>query len=251
MCTVTFVPFSDRRGRGVRIACNRDESRQRPAARAPQRRRFGKRWSILPVDPVSNGTWIAVNDAGLVLALLNRNTEQNDPAPLCSRSSRGTIIPGLLHCDSVAGAMHLATEVTKQPFAPFRLILADRREVVEISSARQEACIVETPLSDRPLLFTSSGLGDELVEGPRRRLFQEAFGAQENWLPEQEAFHRHSWPDEQHVSVCMRRRDACTVSYTVIELRSDSATMTYFANAPDLAGPSVAIALDLQPVEAA
>jgi hypothetical protein len=84
-------------------------------------------------------------------------------------------------------------------------------------------------------MFTSSGLGDALVEAPRRALFDEWFvGVKlENQLERQDAFHRHQWPDRPELSVCMSRIDARTVSYTVVDLEADRATMTYYPDAPD------------------
>ena len=84
MCTVTIITVdsaaqcapdsgSAARGKGIRLACNRDELRTRPAALPPIIRTFGNRKAIMPVDPISNGTWIAVNDAGIAATLLNVN----------------------------------------------------------------------------------------------------------------------------------------------------------------------------------
>jgi hypothetical protein len=64
-------------------------------------------------------------------------------------------------------------------------------------------------------------------------------------MNQQDELHRHSWPNQEHVSVCMRRSDARTVSFTAIELRSDSAWMTYSPQAPDQPGPSISLSLPL------
>lgn len=267
MCTVTIVPFHDglahwasspvdrqgwtRQHAALRIVCNRDESRERPAALPPQRRRFGQRAALLPVDPLSDGTWIAVNDAGLAMVLLNQNPSLGASPRDPMAPSRGSLIPALLGCGTLHGAKRLACRLAERPFARFRLILTDCRAVVEIAASGRQTRIVEMSRLDRPLLYTSSGLGDELVDAPRRKLFQESFGAKENWPREQIAYHRHSWPGREHLSVCMRRGDACTVSCTVLELGRRSAVMTYFAQAPDEAGRFFAVALDLQATEAA
>ena len=80
MCTLTILPLG---GASTRLAFNRDEQRTRPAALPPQVRQFGGRTALMPVDPVSDGTWLAVNDAGLVLALHNVNPPGGSaPLPL-------------------------------------------------------------------------------------------------------------------------------------------------------------------------
>lgn len=243
MCTVTIVPIHDKVDPILRIACNRDESRLRPAALPPQLRRFDQRWAILPVDPVSDGTWIAVNDVGLVMVLLNQHVGRARPTLEASRVSRGTIIPSLLHCDHLHDAERLARKLATESFAPFRLILADRTETIGISAVEGALRIAAPSRIDAPLMFTSSGLGDALVQGPRQELFREWFQAGDGWVAKQDAFHRHSWPDRPHLSVCMRREDARTVSYTVIELRARSAMLTYRPQPPDEAGPPVSLGM--------
>jgi Transport and Golgi organisation 2 len=242
MCTVTVIPFRDA---GFRIACNRDESNTRPAALPPRLRQFGNRSAILPIDPISDGTWIAVNDAGLAMVLLNRNpTSETNGRPL-PHPSRGTIIPALLHCDDIHRAKRLACKWVTTSIAPFRLILVGHGEVVEVSVVHSQLRLVERKHVDSPMMFTSSGLGDELVDGPRRQLFQEWFQAEYDWVNQQDSFHGHFWHNQEHVSVCMRRSDARTVSYTVIELRSESASITYSPQAPNQSGPSVSHSLAL------
>src|SRR5262249_44773985 len=71
MCTLTVLPLE---GDRTRLAFNRDELRTRPEALPPQWTHHGSRSAVHPIDPVSNGTWIAANDAGLALALLNVTT---------------------------------------------------------------------------------------------------------------------------------------------------------------------------------
>src|SRR5688572_26484109 len=97
MCTVSVIALPGVDG-GFRLACNRDELLTRPAALPPEVRMFRERRGAMPIDPTSGGTWIAVNDAGLAVALLNVN--RRGPQKFSDRTSRGRIIPSLLHCDS-------------------------------------------------------------------------------------------------------------------------------------------------------
>jgi hypothetical protein len=79
VCTLTIVPLG---GGRTRLAFNRDEQRTRPAALPPQTRRYGGRTAVLPVDPVSDGTWIALSDVGLVMVAGHHATRlQPVPAP--------------------------------------------------------------------------------------------------------------------------------------------------------------------------
>jgi hypothetical protein len=118
-------------------------------------------------------------------------------------------------------------------YSPFRLLLVSPGAIAEVQSDGHRL-VADGPSSlTEPLLFTSSGLGDELVLGPRRRLFDGQFFAAEDLAECQDTFHRHSWPEAPHLSVCMSRPDACTVSLTVVELSTSGGTLTYRPCAPD------------------
>lgn len=270
MCTVTIVPLGVRGSPGAsaaattgraRIACNRDEQRTRPAGLPPIVRTIGGRRVACPIDPESGGTWIGVNDAGLVFALLNANPRIRGDAALCgvvasagggafvndaaalggdgehaavtaSSRSRGEVIPALGACGELDEVVRAARALDARAMRPFRLVVTDGRRVASLRGADGRVSTDEVFALTAPCLFTSSGLGDALVEGPRRALFVEHFGDAADGPAAQERFHRHRWPDRPHLSVCMSRPDARTVSYTVISL-DDDATMDYYPAAPD------------------
>jgi len=239
MCTVTVV----RAHQGVRLACNRDEQHGRAAALPPQVRQCGRRRAILPVDPVSGGTWIAATDAGLALALINVNPAERDASMTAAPRSRGTIIPELLSCDRLAAAISHGIALDAHLFAPFRLVLVNCQDVAELRSEGSRVCLVQHVRLEGALLFTSSGLGDHRVEGPRQRLFTDFFGPSEDAVARQDAFHRHHWPERPHLSVCMRRADARTVSHTVITLGPNGVSLVYHPDAPDVPAESSALVL--------
>jgi hypothetical protein len=84
-----------------------------------------------------------------------------------------------------------------------------------------------------PRLFTSSGLGDEVVAGPRRKLFEELFLPEADWPAVQDVFHRHVWPGREFASVWMTRPEARTVSLTVVEMSPAATRMAYFPRHDD------------------
>jgi hypothetical protein len=243
MCTVTLVPYKDSGSAGVRIGCNRDESITRPRALLPQILPFGPRFAILPIDPSSGGTWIAVNDAGLAFVLLNRNELPQEIRP--ELMSRGSIVPCLLHSDDLPSALALARDLNGDCFAPFKLIVSNRHEFAVIKGGQEPTRITDHGLLAQPVMFTSSGLGDHLVQGPRRELFETWFrhGSSQS---RQIAFHQHSWPEQKHLSVCMRRQDARTVSFSLVDVGRDNAELTYYPRAPDEPCPSFSHSLRLR-----
>jgi len=223
MCTVTIVPYDD----GFRLVCNRDERRDRPAARPPARHRLRHTMAIFPVDPAGGGTWVGVNGAGVVAAVLNRHTESCAPGRNRSLWSRGLIIPRLLDSGSWVDALDMAAKLDPAHFDLFRLVLAQRM-VAAVVTSDGRALSVRTMGISRPLMLTSSSLGDAVVEAPRRRLFDRLVGTNEReGLCTQARFHAHQWRSRPDISVNMERRDARTVSRTVIDVTSRVVGLCY------------------------
>jgi transport and Golgi organization protein 2 len=227
MCTVSIVPTAD----GCRVMCNRDEQRTRAAGRPPRVRPTERSWAAYPDDPVSGGTWIGVNGDGLVIVLLNRTAtvDERRRAPL----SRGTIVPRLLSCASIAQAMHAYEALDVRQFEPFRLVMVQRAAIAVADPARTAT---ETVPLTSPVMYTSSSLGDAFVEPPRRRLFEQLVLAVDDWLHGQELFHRHRWTSRPEISIDMAREDAATVSRTTIDVTSGSIDLEYESLSGDAHG---------------
>jgi hypothetical protein len=227
MCTVTIVPLDDN---GFRLVCNRDERRSRADARPPVRRLVGGIMAAFPVDPVGGGTWIGINEAGIAMAILNRTPrmEASHLPTSAPARSRGVIIPKLLRHRNLDVAVEAArVAVGSGRFAPFSLVIADAHRVGVLSTDGDVLSGDELNLS-HPLLFTSSSLGDEVVEGPRRQLFESlVLEERADWLLGQFRYHRTQWTARPDISVLMERVDARTVSRTVIDASSGEASLHY------------------------
>jgi hypothetical protein len=235
MCTVSIIRLGDDL---LRLACNRDEQRSRPMALPPRITRINARLTVMPIDPTGGGTWIAANDAGVVMALLNRNL------PLAGRNgqrhwpargllSRGQIIPSLIGCSSVDDAIASALGLDARRYGPFTMVLVDRDTRAQVISDGFQTRVANLCSQDVAALFTSSGLGDHLVEAPRLALFEEMLRDSGMSATTQDRYHRHHWPNRENLSVCMRRPDARTVSHTIVELGPDRIDFRYHAAAPD------------------
>jgi hypothetical protein len=196
---------------------------------------IGDRRVVMPIDPVGKGTWIAVNDRGLVFALLN----QYAPAPLklsaerpaqapaqAPVESRGRIIPGLAASASVTEALTLAQALDPARYKAFRLLVADRDQLLECWPEAGRL-VHRRSLLQGPVMRTSSAVGDAIVAGPRGALFRHIMSSGRDPRAAQDAFHRHQWPGLEHISVRMKRADATTVSVTVIEIGREAASMVY------------------------
>jgi Transport and Golgi organisation 2 len=223
MCTVSIVPCGD----GFRLACNRDERRNRPAATHPTTHRVGNRTAIFPVDPQGGGTWIGVNDCGLAATLLNRTPEGGRRRTVPARS-RGLIIPSLLACASLVEALDMATAIDPSQYELFRLVLGQPMAAAILTSDGRTLALDTASVSE-PIMWTSSSLGDGVVEGPRRALFESKVQRREPsaWLAAQMRFHAHQWRARPEVSVLMGRADARTVSRTFVRVTSSGMDLRY------------------------
>jgi hypothetical protein len=198
--------------------CNRDERDTRLPAVPPSWRRLESRPAIFPVDPVCGGTWIGANDVGLVATILNRSVDGRGADPRDRRASRGLLIPPLLECTTLDQVLERAADTDVRRFEPFRLVAVQRNAMVIVTSDGRSAAIERVPL-EKPVVFASSSLGDRLVEGPRRQLFERmVMRAHDSWLDGQSRFHWHQWPNWPELSVRMERREARTVSVSLVDV---------------------------------
>ena len=222
MCTLTIVPH----GEGFQLGCNRDERLARPDALPPQVHLAGDLRAVFPTDIPGGGTWIGVNERGLVAAVLNRTIAGDRPAALTARCSRGTIARHVLAADDLDHAVGRLMALPLRAFDPFTLVVAHGRTLgVVTSDGYQYAATVQA--LDRPACFASSSLGDALVLPLRLELFERAVARAREPLLMQSSFHAHQWADRPHLSVQMRREDAATVSRTWINVSPDRIRLTY------------------------
>ncbi|MEE2908702.1 MAG: NRDE family protein [Planctomycetota bacterium] len=243
MCTLTILPGCDESGAEYccRLAFNRDEEHTRPPEQPPTIEVFGNRRAILPRDPGGGGTWLAASDVGLAFALLNVNLP--DKSTTLGGRSRGVVIPSLLSEDSMEAVVGMLPEVTREVLRPFRLVVTDGQRWLEaIGQSGEVSC--STHALSKPIMRSSSGLGDDIVEAPRRNLFDSMFKSDHRIQSSvQDAFHASRIPDHDEQSVDMLRDDARTVSTAVITLSGMEIVMEYTPGAPREQGVGIRHAL--------
>jgi uncharacterized protein with NRDE domain len=135
------------------IAANRDEFLDRPTA--------GPR--VLSVDPWvfggqdldAGGTWLGLNEHGLLVALLNRRSSQ-PPDP--SLQSRGLLCLRALQCRNVAGVLRLFRDEDVGDYNPFTLMAATRESAVVF--AARNANLEVTHLDPGLHLLTNLNVDD-------------------------------------------------------------------------------------------
>jgi hypothetical protein len=223
MCTVSIVATDLL----VRMVVNRDERLTRTAAWSPVVRQERDLRALFPIDPDGGGTWTGVNEAGLAIALLNRS-QSGARVSSVMPTSRGAIGRAvLLHAESLDEAIALVSRFKVDEHAAYRLVMVQARDLAVVSGGGGDKPLVRRRVLSLPEVFSSSSLGDQLVEAPRRRLFFDCLRRFRDPLLAQRAIHRHSWSDRGAISVVMQRSDARTVSRTQVDLRGNEFRVDY------------------------
>src|SRR6266496_2247 len=226
MCTVTFIA----RQRGYRLGMNRDEKLTRPTGLPPKVKKMNGRAVISPSEH-GGGTWIAVNDHGATLALINW---YSITARVSGKAvSRGEVINSMsaaISPDFADAALH---GLPLNQINPFRFIgiYPATSEIVEWRWNLKQ--LVRKNHSWKTQQWISSGFDEPTAQSVRGKTFQRAArqhsAGSVGWL---RRLHRSHSPHAGPFSTCMHRADAATVSYTEVTVSPQQATMLYHAGAP-------------------
>ena len=251
MCSVSW---SRTRGSLV-VVMNRDERRDRAPARPP--RRWPGKGSgggfTAPVDGDAGGTWIAVRDSGVVLALLNHQP----PAPMRRAGHRSDDISGVVRAGRQArdsGVVErpplisrgrLVTALAAEPgipdatrlraaglaaFAPFRLFVAGPSTPPR-AFTWNGGSLTARRLDARRGFLTSSSWNARAVVAARQASFRRfARDRRQPTRADLLGFHaRTDDPRGTPWAICMAREDARTVSTTVVDAGPEGVSMRYRA----------------------
>ncbi len=135
----------------VLVAANRDEMAGRPW-RAPARHWPDREEVVAGLDERGGGSWLGVNDHGLMAALLN-GRDTLGPAP--DKRSRGELVlEALDHADADLAAEALA-DLAPDSYRGFHLVLADNREAFRVSSDERTITVATVP--EGLSVFTEAG----------------------------------------------------------------------------------------------
>ena len=120
MCTLIMLRRPDHAW-PVIVAANRDEMADRPWR--PPARHWPDRPEVLGgLDVLAGGSWLALNDHGLVAAILNR---VNSLGPQDGRRSRGELVLEALDHADAAEAAEALSAIEPRSYRPFNLVIAD------------------------------------------------------------------------------------------------------------------------------
>ena len=225
MCTLSWTRGKSSGGVGsYTLFFNRDEQRSRPAAISPRRFESNSRKWIAATDPQGGGTWLASNDRGLTVALLNSyessSGEENQPGG--TFRSRGLLVLDIIeHCAGTTSAMdRLYRDLREANYRPFYLAAID----LETESIRHWNGRSSSSLEPGGFLTSSSYQPDKVIRF-RRKEFENR--------KDQESFHRQHDAGKSACSVLMSREDAATVSLSRVDVSIDRGVSYFYAEGPD------------------
>jgi len=228
MCTVSFVPNS----RGFYLAMNRDEKKSRATALRPAMVDLAGRRVILPRER-DGGTWIAANDSGVCLALINWHRVRREPLSLVI--TRGMVVEALAGKSSSGEIARGIQTLPLRKLRPFRLIaiVPAENRIMEWRWNLNRLSTRKHPWKLRH--WFSSGLDEARAEAERMRVCVAMRNHSANkdlkWLRH---LHRLHAPKRGPFSICMHRPDAATVSYTEIRATDKAVVMRYADGPPCL-----------------
>jgi hypothetical protein len=224
MCTMTWFV----RDHGYELFFNRDERTSRHRALPPEISVAEGVKIVAPTDTDAGGTWIAANQHGVTVCLLNHyQFEQLETYK--TWVSRGAIVRHFATATCVADVV---TQFASLPLADYR---AFRLFVIE-PSGDNALCVwdghaprVETDVCAPK---SSSSVDAVHVKGIRKALFQNLGLSASTSTDAFVNYHASHLPARSKESVCMHREDANTVSFTHVAVLKDSVEMRYADGPP-------------------
>ena len=222
MCTITWL----RQDQQYDLFCNRDERKTRKPSTLPSVRRTNAVSYLAPIDGDAGGTWIAANESGLTLTLLNYYQAPVAVEPPAGRS-RGLLVTDLLDCCEPMEIVGKLRGAELQQYNPFVLIVFSLLD--EPLRCRWDGTLlIHDQLSDSDLPLTTSAFEPNRVAQARRKTFVE-YKADRGGisLDMLNAYHRSVEGEDSACAVCMDRPDASTVSFTQVTALPERISMTY------------------------
>jgi hypothetical protein len=154
MCTVVILRRPDDDW-PVILAANRDEMIDRPWL--PPGRHWSDRADVVAgQDELAGGTWLGLNDTGVLAAVMNR---EGALGPDPDKRSRGELVlEALDHADAAAAARALGF-LDGTAYRPFNLLIADNRDAYWLKSTGTGR-VEGIPLAPGISMLTARDLND-------------------------------------------------------------------------------------------
>lgn len=149
------------------LAGNRDEMAGRPW-RPPARH-----WDLSPdvvggYDELAEGSWLAINDHGVVATILNR---MGTLGPAAGKRSRGELVLDALDHADAGDAIEALVQLDPAAYRPFNLVIADNRDAYWLRADGRS--VRALPIPEGVSMLTAYELNDSV--DPRIEAFLPRF----------------------------------------------------------------------------
>jgi hypothetical protein len=227
------------RGR-YEVFFNRDERRSRKPALPPRIQIRGDTRFIAPVDGDFGGTWLAVNEHGVTVAVENGYTDLDDLAhqPSEGFTSRGVLLTGLADCRSSESALRRIEGKDLHRYRSFLLTVFDPDGSGLLARWTSGLLTVDRDLEALVPIVSSSFETDE-VRRTRARVYHELMrGSDADPAETHSRYHESHLPCRGPFSTCMHRPEARTVSFSRIQVCDRDVRFHYAPHPPCMGRPS-------------
>ncbi|MEM1258003.1 MAG: NRDE family protein [Bacteroidota bacterium] len=219
MCTVTFIPASDR----VVITSNRDEHVSRKARLTPEAKILNGIKVVFPKDGTAGGTWYAINENGTVVVLLNGAFQNHERTPPYSRS-RGLLVLDII---STENAIDFAQEIGLANIEPFTLVVFENYKLWEFRWDGKQKHLLSLD-STRSHIWSSWTLYDKEAQAKRNQYFKR-FIAKNDDISARKIleFHQDNHGDLENGFIIDRENGLKTLSITQVVLRKGQCQLNH------------------------
>jgi hypothetical protein len=229
MCTVSWLVDNNT----YHVFFNRDEQRSRSMALSPQQFTINSTEALMPIDPDGNGTWISTNEFGLSLCLLNY---YQGIKPQGSLISRGLLVKALSAKKTIQEVHQALLQSRLNDYASFSLLTFGydvHGQFVQQTWQWSGEQLTQIHLNSP---FTSSSVEFEQVSTSRLALANQM--RMKN-VADLARYHQSHQPDKSHLSACMHRTDAKSVSLSHIHVDQQQSLFHYKGASPCSSEPFV------------
>lgn len=250
MCTLTWLINPD--SNGYSLLFNRDERKTRKRAIPPELKVSENGVSFLaPIDADAGGTWLAVNQYGLTVCLLNYYAAEEPEVKTIH--SRGEVVMKLADCASIAELEQRLNTMPLQFYKGFEIVVVQS----EVRHWRWDTHSLQELDAVQPV--TSSSYDTVTVHKKRKDYFSSL--ANVHSLETLKHFHSCHLDEENHKlailpdddtlavnSVCMHREQSQTVSQCLVNVNENEINICYTDGPPCATQSNAAVVLNRREV---
>jgi hypothetical protein len=220
MCTVTYIPFVE----GFHLTSNRDENPERGKPEWPAAYHHSAHRLFYPRDPKGKGTWIAADERGNVICLLNGAIEPHHQAP-SYRKSRGLVVIDVFSFQSIETFYN---NYDLHDIEPFTLVVIWEKKLFEFKWNGRIKTLDFLPEKECRIWSSVTLYKQEIIK-KKEKLFRDWYSKTDGIDPQSIlSFHLTSDPQDPANSIKMNRENVQTMCVTLISVMNNELTMSHY-----------------------